>query len=89
MNELSIQRRARIERVLVIRRAKLSRQREATAVQKSDGILVMFGLGIAFLILGIVFLVYAEWQPGNQAQIANEYRRLRHDAITVAQEEWK
>lgn len=89
MKELSLHKRERIERVLIQRRAKLSRQRETSSTQKLDGLIVFMAFSFATLILGALFLVKAEWRPGHQDQIAREYHALRHDATTVAVEEWK
>lgn len=74
-----------------IKRYELSRHRKAkptlTSSQHVDRIIGLFGLGIALLIFAMLFLISVEWQPGNQAQIAFEYRALRHNAVAV--EEWK
>lgn len=82
MSELTL---ARIER---IDRARLSRQRERTHKQsrKLDEIFVMMVLGCASLIMFVVLAIHSKFEPGDQEQIAREYRATRHDAVEVA---WK
>ena len=74
-----------------IRRYELSRHRKAkralTPTQHFDRVMALLFFGGAALILGIILIINSEWQLGNQAQIAREYRAMRHAAVTV--EEWK
>lgn len=73
-----------------IKRLGLSRHRktvEPTPTQQLNTLIAWFGLGFGILIFCALLLVSFEVSPGNQAQIAREYRALRHDAI--AMEEWK
>lgn len=81
MAELTLNQITRIKRVELSRNHKA--KRELTPGQRHGRIIAWFGLGIALLILAALFMVAAEWQPGNQAQIAAEYRALRHEAIAM------
>lgn len=85
MGELTLNQIERIDRLQLSRH----RKRELTEVQKFDRNMARLFFIFALLILGIVFLIKAEWSPGNQAAIHAEYKATQHDAITVASKEAK
>lgn len=82
--ELSLKQRHRIDRVL-----SRSRRREKTPLQKCMRFQAGIILSVLALILFACILMKCGWQPGNQKQIAAEfraYKAVKHGAVDV---EWK
>lgn len=80
MSELSFDRKARIERVILVRRAKRESQRKHEWI----GLMAFMGIAGIALLLAIWIALQSEWRPGTQDEVAAQYRAVRHKA-----EDWE